>query len=58
MSAENISYELKRFAGIKRDYNKEDVERLRGSIKIEYSLCKQQSTNYGNFLIQKIILTL
>ena len=44
MSAENISYDLKRFAGIKRDYTPEEVERLRGSIKIEYSLCKQQST--------------
>ena len=28
MSAENISYDLKRFAGIKRDYTPEDVERL------------------------------
>ena len=29
MSAENISYDLKRFAGIKRDYSEEEVERLR-----------------------------
>ena len=43
MSAENISYDLKRFAGIKRDYSDDEVERLRGSIKIEYSMCKQQS---------------
>ena len=43
MSAENVSYDLKRFAGIKRDYKPEEIERLRGSIKIEYSLCKQQS---------------
>src|SRR5210317_2610280 len=43
MSAENISYDLKRFAGIKRDYTQEEVERLRGSIKIEYSMCKHQS---------------
>ena len=42
MSAEKISYELKRYAGIKRDYTDEEVERLRGSIKIEYSLCKNQ----------------
>ena len=27
MSAENISYDLKRFAGIKRDYSEEEVER-------------------------------
>ena len=44
MGAEaKISYDLKRFAGIKRDYTPEDVERLRGSIKIEYSMCKLQS---------------
>jgi len=28
VSAENISYDLKRFAGIKRDYTPEEVERL------------------------------
>ena len=50
MSAENISYDLKRFAGIKRDYTPEDVERLRGSIKIEYSLCKQQSVKLWKLL--------
>ena len=50
MSAENISYDLKRFAGIKRDYTPEDVERLRGSIKIEYSMCKQQSTKLWKLL--------
>ena len=50
MSAENISYELKRFAGIKRDYTPGDVERLRGSIKIEYSLCKQQSAKLWKLL--------
>ena len=50
MSAENISYDLKRFAGIKRDYTPEEVERLRGSIKIEYSLCKQQSIKLWNLL--------
>ena len=50
MSAENISYDLKRFAGIKRDYTPKDVERLRGSIKIEYSMCKHQSTKLWNLL--------
>ena len=50
MSAENVSYDLKRFAGIKRDYTPEDVERLRGSLKIEYSLCKQQSQKLWNLL--------
>ena len=51
MGAEKkVSYDLKRFSGIKRDYNQEDVERLRGSIKIEYSICKQQSTKLWNLL--------
>ena len=50
MSAENISYDLKRFAGIKRDYTPDEVERLRGSIKIEYSLCKQQSVKLWKLL--------
>ena len=36
MSSEvKVPYNLKRFAGIKRDYTPEEVERLRGSIKIE-----------------------
>ena len=50
MSAENISYDLKRFAGIKRDYTDEEVERLRGSIKIEYSVCKNQSQKLWKLL--------
>ena len=50
MSAEKISYDLKRFAGIKRDYTDEEVERLRGSIKIEYSLCKNQSQKLWKLL--------
>ena len=50
MSAENVSYDLKRFAGIKRDYTDEEVERLRGSIKIEYSLCKNQSQKLWKLL--------
>ena len=50
MSAENISYDLKRFAGIKRDYTQEEVERLRGSIKIEYSMCKHQSKKLWDLL--------
>ena len=50
MSAENISYDLKRFAGIKRDYKEDKVERLRGSIKIEYSMCKMQSKKLWKLL--------
>ena len=51
MSSETkVSYELKRFAGIKRDYTPEEVERLRGSIKIEYSMCKHQSQKLWRLL--------
>jgi len=51
MSTEaKVSYDLKRFAGIKRDYTPEQVERLRGSIKIEYSMCKQQSKKLWELL--------
>ena len=49
MSSEaKISYDLKRFAGIKRDYTPKEVERLRGSIKIQYSMCEQQSKKLWN----------
>ena len=51
MSSESkINYDLKRFAGIKRDYKPEEVERLRGSLKIEYSISKQQSEKLWNLL--------
>ena len=51
MSSEvKVSYDLKRFAGIKRDYTPEEVERLRGSIKIEYSMCKHQSKKLWELL--------
>ena len=52
MSSESnkISYDLKRFSGIKRDYTPEEVERLRGSIKIEYSMCKHQSKKLWKLL--------
>ena len=51
MSSEaKVSYDLKRFAGIKRDYSPEEVERLRGSIKIEHSICKLQSEKLWKLL--------
>ena len=51
MSSEaKVSYDLKRFFGIKRDYTPEEVERLRGSIKIEHSMCKHQSTKLWKLL--------
>ena len=49
-SEKKVSYDLKRFAGIKRDYTPEEVERLRGSIKIEYSMCKNQSEKLWELL--------
>ena len=45
-----VSYDIKRFSGIKRDYTSLEVERLKGSIKIEYSLCKQQSEKLWQLL--------
>ena len=45
-----VSYDLRRFAGIKRDYTPEEVERLRGSIKIEHTLCKLQSQKLWKLL--------
>ena len=51
MSSEaKVSYDLKRLSGIKRDYTPEEVERLRGSIKIEHSMCKHQSTKLWKLL--------
>ena len=46
----NVSFDLKRFAGIKRDYTKEEVEKLKGTFNIEYSLCKSQSEKLWNLL--------
>ena len=48
MSAENISYDLKRFTGIKRDYSSKEVERLRGSIKSNTLYANNNQKNYGN----------
>jgi len=46
----NVSFDLKRFVGIKRDYSKEDVEKLKGTFNIEYTLCKSQSEKLWNLL--------
>ncbi len=45
-----ISFDLKRFAGIKRGYTKEDVEKLKGTFNIEYTFCKSQSEKLWNLL--------
>ena len=50
MSKAKVSYNLKRFAGIKRDYTFEQVEKLRGSIRIEHPLCKLQSKKLWELL--------
>ena len=50
MKSANVSFYLKRFAGIKRDYSKEDVEKLKGTFNIEYTLCKSQSEKLWNLL--------
>ena len=46
----NVSFDLKRFSGIKRDYTREDVEKLKGTFNIEYTLCKSQSEKLWNLL--------
>tara|TARA_Y100000590_G_scaffold382595_1_gene452651 strand:+ start:1175 stop:2461 length:1287 start_codon:yes stop_codon:yes gene_type:complete len=46
----NVSFDLKRFAGIKRDYSEHDIEKLKGTFNIEYTLCKSQSEKLWNLL--------
>ena len=48
MKTGNVSFDLKRFAGIKRDYTKQEVEKLKGTFNIDYSLCKNQSEKLWN----------
>ncbi len=45
-----VSFDLKRFSVIRRDYSKEDVEKLKGTFNIEYTLCKSQSRKLWNLL--------
>jgi isocitrate lyase len=47
---DNVSFDLKRFSGIKRDYKEKDVEKLKGTFNIEYTLCKTQSEKLWNLL--------
>ena len=47
---DNVSFDLKRFSGIKRDYKEKDVEKLKGTFNIEYTLCKAQSEKLWNLL--------
>ena len=50
MKFTNVSFDLKRFAEIKRDYSKHDVEKLKGTFNIEYTICKSQSEKFWNLL--------
>ena len=50
MKSAIISFDLKRFAGIKRDYSKKDIEKLKGSFNIEYSISKYHSEKLWNLL--------
>ena len=50
MKSGKVSFDLKRFAGIKRDYKKEEVEKLKGTFNIEHTLCKFQSEKLWNLL--------
>ena len=40
-AAPRESYELARWAGIRRDYTTDDVARLRGSVHVEYTLARR-----------------
>tara|TARA_Y100000590_G_scaffold215070_1_gene243762 strand:- start:1152 stop:2426 length:1275 start_codon:yes stop_codon:yes gene_type:complete len=50
MTKSNISYDLKRYSGIKRDYTDKEVKRLRGSVKVHYSICELQSKKLWKLL--------
>ena len=50
MKSGNVSFDLKRFIGVKRDYSKEDIEKLKGTFNIEYTICKFQSEKLWNLL--------
>ena len=46
----NVSFDLKRFSGIKRDYSEQDVKKLKGTFNIEYSLSKSLAKKLWNLL--------
>jgi len=50
IKSKNVFFDLKRFVGIKRDYSKEDVEKLKGTFNVEYSICKSQSEKLWDLL--------
>ena len=51
MKTGKVSFDLKRFVGIKRDYTKENVEKLKGTFNIEYTIyVRSQSEKLWNLL--------
>ena len=50
MSAEKIIDQVNNITSFDSEFTKQDVERLRGSIKIEYSLCKKLSLKLRKLL--------
>jgi len=50
IKSRNVSFDLKRFSGIKRDYTKADVEKLKGTFNVQYTICKSQSEKLWNLL--------
>jgi isocitrate lyase len=43
-------FKMERWTGIKRDWNQRDIDRLRGRVKIEYSLARSGSEKLWNLL--------
>ena len=43
----NVSFDLKRFAGIKRDYSKEEVEKLKGTLILNILFPNLNQKNFG-----------
>ena len=41
---------MKRWSGIRRDWNQRDIDRLRGRVNIEYSLARSGSEKLWNLL--------
>ena len=44
-----------RWNSLERLYSPRDVQKLRGTVNIEYSLARQGAENYGNILMKMIL---
>jgi len=47
MKYSKVSFDLKRFAGIRRDYSKEDVEKLKVHLKLNTRFANLNQKNFG-----------